>query len=35
MRFGTFNVRSLYGTRLLTTVARKIVTYKLDLVVLQ
>jgi hypothetical protein len=30
MRFGTLNVRSLYGARLLTTDARKIAKCKLD-----
>jgi hypothetical protein len=30
MRFGTWNVRSMYRPRPLTTVARKVVKYRLD-----
>jgi exonuclease III len=32
MRFGTWNVRSLYRSRSLMTVARELARYKLDLV---
>jgi hypothetical protein len=32
MRFGTWNVKSLYRSGLLTTVARELARYKLDLV---
>ena len=32
MRFGTWNVRSLYRSGSVTTVARKLLRYKLDLV---
>jgi exonuclease III len=35
MRFGTWNVRSLYRLRSLMTVARELVRYKLDLVGVQ
>jgi exonuclease III len=35
MRFGTWNVRSLYKTGSLMTVARELATYKLDLVDVQ
>ena len=35
MRFGTWNVRSLYRTGLLTTVTRKFARYKVDLVSVQ
>jgi len=35
MRFGTWNIRSLYGSRSLTTVARELSSYKLDLVGVQ
>ena len=35
MRFGTWNVRSLYRANSLTTVARELVTCKLDLVGVQ
>ena len=35
MRFGTWNVRSLYRTRSLTTVSRELARYKLDLVGVQ
>ena len=35
MRFGTWNVRSLYRASSLTTAARKLARYKLDLVAVQ
>jgi endonuclease/exonuclease/phosphatase family metal-dependent hydrolase len=35
MRFGTWNVRSLYRSGSLTTVARELAGYKLDLVGVQ
>jgi len=35
MRFGTGNVRSLYRSGFLTTAARKLARYKLDLIVVQ
>jgi exonuclease III len=35
MRFGTWNVRSLYGAGSLMTVVKKISKYKLDLVGVQ
>ena len=35
MRFGTWNVRSMYRPRQLTTVARKVVRYRLDSVGMQ
>jgi len=35
MRFGTWNVRSLYRSGSLTTVARELARYKLDLVGVQ
>jgi hypothetical protein len=35
MRFGTWNVRSMYRPRPLTTVARKVVRYRLDSVGMQ
>jgi exonuclease III len=35
VRFGTWNVRSLYRSGAITTVARELVRYKLDLVGVQ
>ena len=35
MRFGTWNVRSMYRPRPITTVARKVVRYRLDSVGMQ
>jgi hypothetical protein len=35
MRFGTWNVRELYGTFLLTAAARELARYKLDIVSVQ
>jgi exonuclease III len=35
MKFGTWNVRSLYRSGSLTTVARKLARYRLDLVGVQ
>jgi hypothetical protein len=35
MRFGTWNVRSMFGSRSLLTVARELVRYKLDSVDVQ
>jgi exonuclease III len=35
MRFGTWNVRSLYGAGSFTAAARKLARYKLDLVGVQ
>ena len=35
MRFGTWNVRSLYRSRSITTVVRELARYKLDLVGVQ
>jgi exonuclease III len=35
MRFGTWNIRSLYGSCSLTTVARNLSSYKLDVVGVQ